>query len=338
MNKYIIYAFFAACLLTLYGCQEKDNGPVITSLQLTLSKNRIVGDNSDYATVSVVDQDGRNVVGLAAIYLGTKEITGDRIKSSAPLTSKVYAQYNNIKSNEVTVEIIEDSGLKFEKNVLIEQYTGTWCGWCPRAINQINILETTDKKIAYSSNSSLFQSFGFTGVPTVQADRSSVWSGDPSEMAWLHNPSRIGLSLEVSGTPERVTAAVKVKFGYQFPAGLELSVYLLHDSLVAGQTNYYNTDPSSPYYQKGATMADFVHRNVLLKAGTNMFGDAIPAESVDIGSTYSKNIEFTSFRCDDIKRIIVIALVSLQDGKQAGKVANCIKARVGEKKDFVYAK
>jgi thiol-disulfide isomerase/thioredoxin len=321
---------------------------VITSLELSLSKSRIVGDNSDYSTVTVVDQEGRSVMGLVTIYFGSTVITGDKIKYSAPLKSKVYAEYNNIKSNEAEIEVIEDSGLKFEKNVLIEQYTGTWCGWCPRAINQINLLEINDKKIvhsalhlsdvfAYSLNNSLFKSFGFAGVPTVHADRSLVWEGDESSIYYLHSPSRIGLSIEVTGDASNITAAVKVKFGYEYPEGLELSVYLTHDSLVAGQANYYNTDPSSPYYQKGTTMADFVHRNVLIKAGTDMFGDAIPSGSVTIGGIYSKNIVFTNFRCDDIRKISIIALVSVQDGKQAGKVANCIKARVGEKKEFVTA-
>jgi hypothetical protein len=145
------------------------------------------------------------------------------------------------------------------------------------------------------------------------------------------------MSLEVTGNVNEIEAKVKVRFGYQFNNGLKLSVYLLHDSLAADQINYYNTDPSSPYYHKGSPMVGFIHRNVLLKAGTNMFGDAIAADSVGIGSNYSKSIHFTSFRCDDLRRIRVIALVTYQNGEQAGKVGNSIGARVGEKKDFVFA-
>jgi hypothetical protein len=348
MKKIRIYILFIACAVTLTGCGEKDNGPGITSLELTLSKQKVVGDNSDFAIVSVIDQAGRNVNQYVTVRANGEKVTGDMIISSTPSFLTVYAEYNTIKSNEVQLVIVEDKNLKFEKNVLIEQYTGTWCGWCPRAINEINILETTDKKIvhsamhlsdgfAFSWNSNLFQSFGFTGIPTVHADRTTVWSGSASELTSLHAPSRIGISLEVTGNKNDITAAVKVKFGYQFPDGLKLSVYLLHDNLVADQTNYYNTNPSSPYYQMGSPMVDFIHRNVLLKSGTNMFGDAIPADSIDIGRIYPKNIYFSNFRCDNINMMRVIAIVTYQDGKQAGIVGNCVKASVGEKKDFVYS-
>jgi hypothetical protein len=114
-----------------------------------------------------------------------------------------------------------------------------------------------------------------------------------------------------------------------------LSVYLLHDSLVADQTNYYNTDPLSPYYQKGSPMIGFVHRNVLLKAATNMFGDVIPSDSIDIGTTYSKSFAFSNFRCDNLNYMYVVALVAYQG--ESGKVVNSMRVRVGEKKNLVYA-
>jgi hypothetical protein len=348
MKKVQIFAIVIFCLTGLTGCGEKNNDPEITSLELKLSKSRILGDNNDYASVTVLDQSGKNVSQSVKVYANGDLVTGDKITSHTPSTLTVYAQYNNIKSNESEIEVVEDKNLKFEKNVLIEQYTGTWCQYCPRAINQINILENTDKKIVHSAlhlsdefsfswNSNLFQSFGFTGIPTVHADRVSVWSGSASELTSLHAPSRVGMSMEVTGDKYEITASIKVRFGYQFPDGVELSVYLLHDSLVADQVNYYNTDPTSPYYQKGSPMKNFIHRNVLVKAGTNMFGDAIEADSVDIGSSYSKSILFTNFRCDNVKMMRVIALVTYQGGAQAGKVLNCIKASVGEKKGFIFA-
>lgn len=344
-NAVLLIAF----LISLTGCQktDEDNGLQIKSLKLTLSKNKIVGDNSDFAKVSVLNQDGVSVMDYITIYFRSEEIDGDKIVSSTPCTSSVYAMYNNIKSNEEEIEVVEDKNLKFEKIVLLEQYTGTWCGWCPRAINQINILQNTDKKtvhvahhlsdeMTFSLASSLFQSFGFTGIPTVHADRNIVWSGEVSAITPLHSPSRIGMSMDVTGNTAQITADIKVKFGYDFAENLELTVYLLHDSLIANQTNYYNTDSSSPYYMKGSPMIGFVHRNVMIKSGTDMFGDLIPASSVDIGSVYSRRIDFTNFRCEDKKKMFVVAFVAYGSGSKIDIVVNCIKARVGEKLDFVY--
>jgi hypothetical protein len=334
-NVVLIIAF----LVTLAGCQKKvDTGPKITSLKLSLSKNRIVGDNTDFAKVSVVNQDGLSMMQYITVYFHGEMISSDRIVSATPSVSSVYAMYNNVKSNEESLEVVEDKDLKFEKNILLEQYTGTWCGWCPRAINQISTIQKTDKKIihaalhlsdemTYGLNMSLFQSFGFTGIPTVHADRDIVWNGDASSISRLHLPSRIGISLEVTGDKALISANVKVKFGYDFTENIKLSVYLLHDSLIANQVNYYNTDSSSPYY---------MHRNVMKKSGTDMFGDLIPAASIDIGSVYSRKIEFTNFECNDIKKMIVIAFATYGSGTNMEKVANSVKARVGEKLEFVY--
>lgn len=349
MNKTDIYILFVAFLVTFTGCNEKENGPDnITSLQLSVNKNRIVADTSDYAMVTVSDQNGKDVTALVTINFNGNNTFGPRVYCLTPCISTVYAKYNSIKSNEVEIEVIEDKNLKFVKNVIVEQYTGTWCGWCPRAINQINILQKTDKntvhiayhlsdEMTYSMNSLLFQSFGFTVIPTVHADRKVVWTGDVGTIASMHPPSRIGISMDVSGNAAKVSAEVKVKFGIMFIDGLKVSAYLVHDSLIANQTNFYNTDPASPFYQKGATMVNFLHRNVMMQAGTNMFGEKIPDSLIDIGSIYTNNFVFTNFRCDDIKKIRIVVLVTYESGKQIDKVINGAIAGVGEKKDFVYS-
>jgi len=348
MNKIQIVVLLFAVTLFLNGCQKEEvTGPDITSLRLSLTKSRIVGDSIDFANVLVTNQSGINVMEYITIYFKGEKLSSDKIKSSIPSVSTVYAEYNNIKSNEAEIEVVEDVNLKFQKNVLIEQYTGTWCGWCPRAIYQISTLKKTDKKIVhvayhlsdemtYNLNSALFQSFDFTGVPTVHADRKIVWNGEVSVITTLHPPSRIGISMDVTGEVAMITADVNVKFGYSFTDELELSVYLMHDSLIADQANYYNTDPASPYYLAGATMPDFVHRNVMMKSGTNMFGDLIPSASVDIGSIFSKKIQFTNFTCNDIKKIVIIAFVTYRSGPDENQVLNSVETRVGEKLGFVY--
>ena len=347
MYKLQIVVIFALSIF-IAGCDgDEDDGSNIKYLELILSKSRIVGDSTDFAKVSVVNQGGISVMEFITVYFDGKIISDDKILSSTPSVSTVYAMYNNMKSNEAEIEVIEDKNLKFDKNVMLEQYTGTWCGWCPRAINQISTLQKTNNNIVhvayhlsdemtYSLNASLFQSFGFTGIPTVHADRNIVWNGEPSEIKPLHSSSRIGISLEVTGNIALITANVNVKFGYDFAEGLELSVYLLNDSLIADQTNYYDTDPTSPYYKAGSPIVSFVHRNVMIKSGTDMFGDLIPSSSIDIGSVYSTNIKFTNFTCSEIKKMVVIAFVTCSSGPKTDQVLNCIKARVGEKLEFVY--
>lgn len=341
-------AILLSLALIIPGCDGDENSdPDIKSLLLSLSKNKIVADRTDYAKVTVKDQNGMDRTASVTIYFNDDILTFNKIVAATPSTSTVYARYNSIESNEEVLEAVEDRNLKFEKNVLIEQYTGTWCGWCPRAIDQIHKLELVDSRIvhnayhlsdeyAYMSNASLFQSFGFTGIPTVHADRSKVWQGEVPVITAMHDPSRIGLSIEVTGTSSEINADVNVKFGYDFTNSLNISVFLLHDSLIANQANYYNTDATSVYYNAGNPMPNFIHRNVMMRPGTDMFGDVIPNSSIDLGVIYNKKVTFRSFTSNDLKKMVVIAFVAASSGEKSGEVLNCIKAKVGQKTDFAY--
>ena len=343
MMKKIFLPILFVLPLAFFSCTKKPEITVITSLSISLSKVQIIGDGIDSASITVVNQDGLDVKRRVTIYFDNKVYDGKAFRYSSPIVSTIYAGFGSVKSNEIEVEVVEDKNLKYEKNILLEQYTGTWCGWCPRAIYQIENLQKTDKKVAhvalhlddemtYSLSIVLFQSFGFTGIPTVHADRSFTWEGDSSIISSMHAPVRAGFKISVSGDPTLITTRIKIKFGKKYTENLKMTVYLVHDNLVADQANYYNDDPESPYYQRGAVMSNFVHRNVLIKPGTDMFGEDIPADSIGIGGTYTREIRFTNFRCENINDIKVIAFITYTD---LHYVLNCVFAGVGEQKDFV---
>jgi thiol-disulfide isomerase/thioredoxin len=341
LNLTAILMFF---LFLVTSC-TKDEKPKITSLEVEVTSNKILSDGVDNAVISVLDQNGINVTKLVTLYFNDKVSASSTFKSTLPGTFEIYALYDTLKSNVASIEVIEDAGLLFRKNVLLEQYTGTWCGWCPRAIGQIESLQSSDNQIVhvalhlsdamtYFQNSALFQSFGFTGVPTVHADRKTQWNGDSYVISSMHSPSRAGIALEVSGDQLQVAVIVRARFGNAFKDGLKLSVYMVHDSLVANQSNFYNDDPSSEYYQKGKEMTGFIHRNVMTKSGLDMFGESIPANSVDVGSTYSKTVYISGFRCDDIRQVKVVAFLTYSGGPKNGQVVNSLIARVGQNKGF----
>lgn len=234
--------------------------------------------------------------------------------------------------------------LLYEKSVLLEQFTGTWCGYCPRAIGQIEDLIAVDTKIAhvahhlndemtYSENSALFQSFGLTGVPTVYADRTSFFTGSSATITPLHAPANIGLGLKVTGAGTTITARVTVKFGKFYSEGLKLTIYLITDNKIADQVNYYNNDVTSRYYQMGSPIKNFVHKNVMTKAGTDMFGEAIPPVSVVHSGSYVKTADFTGLNSSSFSNIKVVAFVTYSNGIYNKRVVNAIIGSVGDDLD-----
>ena len=348
MMKRLRFLLILAMIPGLFCCEKGNDGDDITELNIELSKSKILNDGADKVEIVVLDQNNNNVTSEVSIYANQQILTGSTFTSMETGTYLIHAEYKNITSNYVEVTVVEDVGLKFEKKVLVEQFTGTWCGWCPRAIYDIKTLMEADSavihigyhledELSYGLNFSLYNSMGYEYVPVVSADRSKTWEGDISEIAQMHIPQRLGIGLSVEGDCNGLDVTVRLKFGKIFTEELALSVYVVHDSLVADQVNYYNDDPSSYWYQQGATMEDFVHGNVMVKTATDLFGDPVPANSIDIGSIYEKTFSVSSFKCVDINHIKVVAFVTYLEGSNEKSVLNSMVCPQGESRDFKMA-
>ena len=82
---------------------------------------------------------------------------------------------------------VNDPPIYFEKYVMVEDFTGTWCGWCPRISYAIEKLEeeTDDAVIVaahqgdpmqFSQITALMNAFGVTGFPTGIINRTANWN------------------------------------------------------------------------------------------------------------------------------------------------------------------
>lgn len=337
--KRTIYFILAAILIAGVSCEKENPADKVTSLELSVDKDRILDDGSDFLNVTVKDQHGRNITGDVTLMMDGTE-AGHRITSTVAGIYMLTASMGDITSNMVEITVVEDAGFNYAKRVLIEQFTATWCGWCPRAISAVRDASLLDSEIthiayhlddefSYTHNASLFQSFGFSGIPAMAADRSVVWQGSTSELSALHKPVRAGLALEVGGSGERISVSLDIYSGKVWGIPLKISVYLLEGGLVADQKNFYNDDPSSAWYQMGATLADFEHENVMTQTITDMYGDAIPSESLDIGSTYTIDYLFDATRANTIANCKVVAILTYGSGSDAGVVINSLSCAYG---------
>ena len=340
--KYILILALVPCLIS---CEDDDEGNKIKELTVELDKTMILDDGEDEIHITVKDQNGKDVTYEVFIDSDQQMLTNKKFTSTTTGTVQIRAEYENVVSPNVEVTVVADAGLKFHKNVLIEQFTGTWCGWCPRAIYQVAYLMGIDSAInhvayhlndefSFIYNRDLYDYFGFQYVPVMAVDRMEEWDGTPSKIASMHQPQRLGLRLEVEGDCNPLEVTVSVKFGRIFAEALSLTLYVVHDSLVADQANYYDDDPASVWYQKGNPMTEFVHENTMVKTATHMLGDLIPADSVSIGGTYTKSFDITSFTCNDINRIEVVAFVSYVEGENYFQVINSMACAYGEEKGY----
>jgi hypothetical protein len=188
----------------------------------------------------------------------------------------------------------------FKKRVLIEDYTGTWCGNCTRvayAIDQVKL--QTDKAVTVAIHNGN-DPYHFNGIaplkdlilpnnalslPISRLNRMIVWTfPEPTNtqqaLDLTGNNTSLGLALTSTVVNGTINLDVKMKFLQDY-TNLKLVVYLLEDKLIYDQRNYTN------YFNGENPIVNFEHNHVLRSAITNIIGDAVTGTTN--GSTVTKN-------------------------------------------------
>ncbi len=192
----------------------------------------------------------------------------------------------------------------FKKRVLIEDFTGTWCGNCVSVLFALEkIYETPNNSAVTVAIHSGNDPFKFVGVqplheyifpngnvslPEARLNRNIVWKDQDTNIAeplnLRSNNCGLGLSIKSNLTNQNINLNVEAKFAQNY-SGLKIVVYLLENKLRYKQTNY------TQYYTNATTILDFEHNHVLRKSITNLLGDQIE-ETIEEGKTINKNYSF----------------------------------------------
>ena len=307
------------------SCSKDNSGDGVDSIQSiaisAVPSDVYVGDNVQFTVKSNTNVD---VTGTAVIYVNALPIVNNFFATTTAGTLSVYAVYkvsNTVSITSQTIQIPVRQGISFNKRVLIEDYTGTWCQYCPRvayAIGQVRLQTTNAVVVAihrgsdpynFSAASTLEIITGIKGYPAGMLNRTTTWSypennfiSQPVNLTTGANP-RIGLAMTNSVTNNNVTVQVNVKFGKDF-SGLKLVVYALEDNLVYNQTN------STSFYGGVNPIVNFDYDDVLRSfLTTSILGDDITGATTlngvytksfvyDLGGAQASNIHFAAFVVD----------------------------------------
>lgn len=193
---------------------------------------------------------------------------------------------------------------KFTKNVLIEDYTGTWCQFCPRVIYGIQKVEQENLKAfpvaIHRGNppgtpsggvdpfnfpaSTLEASIGLTGYPTAKLNRKITWINETNTTEVKNQVkvnSDLGLALSSTVSGGTINLDVNIKFDANL-TGLKLVVYVLEDNLNYNQTN------STSYFGAANPIVNMEHDHVLRACLTDLVnGD--PLTGTNDGVVVTKN-------------------------------------------------
>lgn len=239
------------------------------------------------------------------------------------------------------------------QKVLIEEFTGAWCGYCPmggydmvKAIekypdNAIGVAWHNGDAMTLSEEAILGPIYTGGSYPSLAVNRvvgRIGTTGDPASnivASYIPNLIRNPASVEVTfksvnynTVTKKVTVEVQAEFFAAMSGDIRFNLLIVEDSVVGtgtgyDQSNYYNDRGSShPFGGKGAPyIKGFIHRHVMRKALGGAWGTTgslpLSIKAGDIKTfTYTETIN-SSWKPD---RVSMVAVVQKYDQAEANRI------------------
>lgn len=348
MRKNLI--LIVAALLMVIGCSTEYE--ILQSQEsLVLTADASVKVTGETITFTVKNPKGIDYTEDAEFYVDGNKIEGNTFTSETVGYFEVSADYFGIKSAVMLISFHDGTVVNFRKNMLIEDYTGTWCGYCPRVSYGIELVhQQTQDAIAVaihrpSSNvadivydpynfqeaEELEKSLNVAGYPKGFLNRTIQWANpEPDNVAQAialtqgENPG-LGLAINPLVANNAITMDVDVMFGKDFSNNLKLVVYVLENGLIYDQHNY------TSYYDGVDLLEDYEHNHVLRACLTSIMGDAISADETKKSNVYRKSFNVpVPANVANAEKLEFVAFVI----DETGKVVNVRKAKSGEEQEI----
>jgi thiol-disulfide isomerase/thioredoxin len=295
----------------------------------------------------IINEAGDDVSLGATFYVDGVAINGNIFISETVGEFQVYGVYTD--NGVIVTTNTEDFRVIIPKRkVVLEDYTGSWCGFCPSvaaAIEEAHALTNDIAIVAIHETGSgdpdllnfpqvedLKDEFGVTGLPAARINRTTEWTAsyDTNEVisiAGTDTNLAIAINSELSNTNELVVE-VEVVYEDGSMSGDKLVVYLLESGVIQDQVNYFNNDQTSPYYQLGNPIPDFVQNHGLRNSFTDLTGDEISGTAALIASTRTFSLIVPENYNNE--NLSIVAMVVSSDNS----ARNAQFAEVGENKSY----
>jgi len=347
IGEYTVKAIYQGITSNILGFQ------VLSENERALTVDVAKAMRNQTITFGLLDEDGNNTAPEATFYVNNSPISGFTYSSNNEGDFEVYAEYmdngQTITSATKTFSIFIPN-----RKVVIEDYTGTWCGFCPAlivAINELNLRTEDIAVVAIHKTASshpdpldflritdLQEEFGVgNGFPKAQINRTTPWvarSGpefiieDTGILAMAGSDTDVTIAINSQLNGSELTVETKVKYENGSQAGDKLVVYLLESGVAADQANYFNETPGHPFEGKGNPIENYIHNDGLRNSLSALFGDNIP--ETQPYQEYTKNYNFSipsNYVGNNLSFVVMVV-----DSENNAK--NAQVAHINETKDF----
>lgn len=284
-------------LVVCFACSKTEENVPLTLPTAEITVDKLVRKASlvnQEIPFTIINEQGEDVTALATFYVDGQPIDGSSFSSGVIGDFEVYGVYTE-DGVEVTTNTETFSVIIPKRKIVVEDYTGTWCGFCPRVSGALYSLkeETDDIAIVaihetansfpdpmhFNQVQLLKDAFNVEGFPAARINRTADWpmphlNSDITSIAGVDTNLALAINSEI--TDGELLVQINVVYEGGSAAGDKLVVYLLEDGIIYDQVNYYNADTTSPFYQLGDPIPDFEHNEVLRASLTSLLGNQIP--------------------------------------------------------------
>jgi thiol-disulfide isomerase/thioredoxin len=289
--------FLLMLVLISVACSKTEENIPLTLPTAQITVDKIVRKASlinQEIPFRIINEQGEDVSAIVTFYVNGNPIDGALFSSDSIGDFEVYGVYIQ-DGVEITTNTESFSVIIPKRKIVVEDYTGTWCGFCPRVSGALYSLkeETDDITIVaihetansfpdpmhFNEVQLLKDAFDVEGFPAARINRTVNWqnphpNSDITSIAGLDTNLALAINSELSGSELLVQVNLVYEEGSE--QGDKLVVYLLEDEIINDQVNYYNQDTTSPFYNLGNPIPDFEHNEVLRNSLSSILGDPIP--------------------------------------------------------------
>lgn len=225
--------------------------------------------------------------------------------------------------------------LSFTKKVLIEEFTGAWCGYCPYGAYLIeSMMEENDNIIGVGAHSGdameitqtnfLASTYLNTGYPSGMVDRVPYNGSVPLNAGYwnyiadnrLLNIPKCGLAMKSSVSGTNATIEVHAGFNTELDGDYRVTVYLVENRVTGSgngydQSNFYNADPSSPFFELGQPIEGYEHNNTLRAVLSEPMGEVLDSSILIVGGEYVQTytVDISAFNKNNLHAVAFIHYV-----------------------------
>jgi hypothetical protein len=349
LNKLHLAAVVSITAFTLLSCSKGGSsggggGNTTPAPQVTLNKTSITADGWETVTFTAKDQSNNDITTSCVFYVDNQIIQGSAWWTNATGNHTVKAVRSGVESASVTINATSPGASPFSQKIIVEDYTGTWCGHCPRVGMNLetylsvhpNMLVVanhgpSNDPYTFSGHGLLASYFHVTGYPTAVVNRDFDWNENYSQLDQQFTNRRppLGIAFQTSVSGNSITGTAKIKYDVNTSVPLKIVLYLVEDGKVYPQVNYN-------YFGLPNPINSYTHNSILRKTLTGLYGDNLPVANQTKGgiTDFAFTVDATGY---DISKCRIVGFVvhgTNNQNRKENAVVNAQTVKAGLNKDF----